>query len=148
MIKDLFYNDMIQPMSRRIPKIKFLDPCWLLRGIEYKVLYAAFPQFMRGKLLDVGCSDKPHAEALSPYITEHIGLDHEGMFHDKSKVDIFADAYNTTCADGEYDSILCTNVLEHLEDPQRALKEFARILKKNSSGGGGINYCSFFMTFT
>jgi SAM-dependent methyltransferase len=111
---------------------KFLHPGWLVTSSANKVLYSIFPKYMSegGGLLDVGCGTKPHKTAVAPYIDKHIGLDHEDMIHDKSMVDIFADAYNIPVDDGSIDSILCTQVLEHLERPQDALFEFFRVLKK------------------
>jgi SAM-dependent methyltransferase len=108
----------------------FLHPGWLAALSFNKMLYSTFPDFMRGKLLDIGCGTKPYANDVAVYVTEHVGVDHEATLHDKSNVDIFADAYNIPVADGEFDSVLCTQVLEHLEEPQRAFAEFSRVLKK------------------
>lgn len=39
------------------------------------------------------------------------------------------DILNTGCQDGEFDMILCSHVLEHIEDDIAAMKELFRILK-------------------
>lgn len=49
---------------------------------------------------------------------------------DTSKVDIISDIVNIPVADGEFDVILCSEVLEHLPYPELAIKEFARILHR------------------
>ena len=82
-----------------------------------------------GRLLDIGCGTKPYAELLKPYITEHIGVDHQGSFHCKDNVDLIGTAYAIPAQDASFDSALCTAVLEHLEEPEQALRECFRILK-------------------
>lgn len=91
--------------------------------------------YLKGRLVDIGCGTKPYKKLLAPYITEHIGVDHEETIHDKSNIDLFGTAY-TIPADSEYfDSAICTAVLEHLEEPEVALTECFRVLK---SGGYAI----------
>ncbi len=48
---------------------------------------------------------------------------------DSSGCDLICDIINIPVQDGSYDYILCTEVFEHLPSPEKALKEFARILK-------------------
>ena len=67
---------------------------------------------------------------VAPYITEHIGVDHEGTQHDKGNIDLTGDAYNIPIEDNGCDTILCTYVLEHLEEPNLALGEANRILRR------------------
>jgi SAM-dependent methyltransferase len=85
-------------------------------------------QYLRGRMLDVGCGDKPYETVLRPYVTEHIGLDHPDSLHGLRHADIVASAYEIPVGDAHFDSILATEVLEHLEDPLAALREWARVL--------------------
>ena len=48
---------------------------------------------------------------------------------DTSRIDIMGDITNIPVEDKTFDNILCTEVLEHLPHPEKAIKEFARILK-------------------
>ena len=66
---------------------------------------------------------------LSPYVSEHIGVDHPGTFHDCSHIDMFGTAYCVPAASESFDSAICTAVLEHLEEPEQALRECCRVLK-------------------
>src|SRR3989344_3908004 len=43
--------------------------------------------------------------------------------------DIVADAHHLPFKDGEFETILCTEVLEHIENPFEVEKEFWRVLK-------------------
>lgn len=46
-----------------------------------------------------------------------------------ANVDLVGDAHALPLADGSVDAIYCEAVLEHLEDPQRAVREMWRVLK-------------------
>jgi len=118
-----------------IMKIKhFLEHNWLIRKIVDRQIEYAIRMYARGKLLDVGCGDKPYRELTQPFVTEHIGLDHEETLHNKTNIDIFAEADKIPALDNAYDTILATSILEHMEQPDRVISEMYRVLK---SGG----YC-------
>jgi len=107
----------------------------LTNAIHDKQLGIFAQAYIHGRLIDIGCGTKPYEELLSPYVSEHIGVDHEYTTHDKSKIDIFGTAYNIPVEDDSFDSVICTSVLEHLEEPKKALEECRRILK---NGGVAI----------
>ena len=44
--------------------------------------------------------------------------------------DIVGDIHELPLEDNSVDAILCSAVLEHVEEPQRAVKEMYRVLKK------------------
>ncbi len=90
---------------------------------------------IKGRLLDIGCGEKPYKELFSTYVTEHIGLDHQ-QTHDYGTIDVLATAYNIPFKDKSFDSGICNAVLEHLEEPSIALAECYRVLKP----GGMVIY--------
>jgi len=49
------------------------------------------------------------------------------------KPDIVGDAHEMPFVDGEFRMIVCTEVLEHLKDPIRAIIEMRRVLKHNGT---------------
>lgn len=104
---------------------------WLVKKIAYDAIAEVAPKFAHGILVDIGCGEKPYESSYHPHVHDYIGLDQEGTFHDKSGVDIFATAYDTTISSESVDTILCSWVLEHLELPMNAVKEMNRILKPN-----------------
>lgn len=63
---------------------------------------------------------------------------------DTSKIDIICDIVQIPEPDQSFDAILCTEVLEHLPEPQLALKEFARLLKP----GGRLIMTAPFISLT
>jgi len=98
-------------------------------------------QYARGKLADLGCGEKPYKEMVADFVELHVGIDHPDSLHDKSQIDLIGSAYRLPVKDEMFDSVLCTYVLEHLEEPHRAIAEAHRILKK---GGCGIYTVPFF----
>ncbi|MCX7858349.1 MAG: methyltransferase domain-containing protein [Deltaproteobacteria bacterium] len=85
-----------------------------------------------GVLLDVGCGIKPYQKAFQPYVKHYIGLEYSPKtVYRGHKADIFGDAMNLPFADASIDTILCTEVLEHLPRPWEAIAEFYRVLRPN-----------------
>jgi SAM-dependent methyltransferase len=81
--------------------------------------------YLQGRVLDVGCGQKPFAPLLPPSVTQYIGIDVAA----NSAADVRASALSLPFSDGAFDGVLCTEVLEHLSDPDGAVREFYRVLK-------------------
>ncbi len=102
---------------------------WLVHRIVRQALGVAARHYARGTLVDIGCGRKPWLPLFEPYVDEYIGVDHVDTQHDVSYADVIADAYETTLPDESADTVVSLAVLEHLEEPGRALIEMARLLK-------------------
>lgn len=50
---------------------------------------------------------------------------------DTSKIDIISDISSIPVGDSSFDVVLCSEVLEHIPDPNKALAELARITRSN-----------------
>ena len=107
-----------------------LSKNWLIHKIHDAYLSKEVKAFAKGKLLDIGCGEKRYAEMVKPYVTEHIGVDHQDTLHDKSNIDRLGTAYDIPAEDCEFDSAICTVVLEHLEEPDKAIAECNRVLRQ------------------
>lgn len=114
---------------------------WLVYSVLDPALEKSLREYSTGKLLDIGCGEKPYEGIAKKYNSEYVGLDHVDTFHDKSKIDLFGTAYKIPKENEYFDTILCTEVLEHLEEPDLAIKEAARVLK---TGGYAIYTVPFF----
>lgn len=88
------------------------------------------PLYAKGNLLDIGCGNKPLKNFLHSYVKEHVGVDCPETLHNKSAVDLWGDACNLPVSDQSFDTVLCMAVLEHLEEPDKAIKEASRVIKK------------------
>jgi ubiquinone/menaquinone biosynthesis C-methylase UbiE len=101
----------------------------------FKLIKPSKPQ----TILDVGCGE---GFTLVNLGRNRIGKNFEGI--DNSKVAIRVgkklypslnlkegDIYNLPHKDKSFDLVICTEVLEHLENPKAALAELKRVAKKN-----------------
>lgn len=102
---------------------------WLVSRLHEQALETMVLRYAKGRLVDIGCGEKPYRTLTTGRVTSHLGLDHPGSPHDHTHIDIFGTAYETGLREGACDTVLCTVVLEHLERPQDALHEMCRILK-------------------
>lgn len=102
----------------------------LINHIHDRQIKQSASKYLFGRLIDIGCGTKPYKDILAPYVTEHIGIDHRGTLHNKSNIDRFGTAYDFPAGNEEFDSAICTAVLEHLEEPELAIKECHRVLKR------------------
>lgn len=93
------------------------------------LLHYATPVYMKGRLLDAGCGEKPYSLIYRDLVDNAIGVDVKNCIHDQSEVDIFASLDNLPFEDNQFDVVLCTNVIEHVANGEDAFKELSRILK-------------------
>lgn len=105
-----------------------------------RLLLKMFDKYLKKSdtLYDIGCGTKYFAKHTKDKVTDHIGVDLDEGFYDKSHIDIIGSAYDVPVADGVADVVLSSQVMEHLDRPEDAVKETARLLKK-----GGYFICSF-----
>lgn len=95
------------------------------------------------KILDAGAGEGRNKEFCShlDYSSldsgEYDGVGNKQGLHkgsrDYSKVDIIADIEDIPIKDATYDAVLCVEVLEHVKNPNVALKEIYRVLKKGGT---------------
>jgi 2-polyprenyl-3-methyl-5-hydroxy-6-metoxy-1,4-benzoquinol methylase len=94
-------------------------------------LYAAVLPCLRahasGRLLDIGCGNMPFREYLSALVAEYHSLD---IAQKLPEVDFVSDIQDMrSLAQASYDTVLCSEVLEHIPQPNKAISEVYRILR-------------------
>jgi SAM-dependent methyltransferase len=85
---------------------------------------AAFPDRTDLRVLDIGCGDKPYLPLVAHRAASYRGLDSEPG----DKVDDIGGAESLPYADGSFDLVLCTQVLEHVFEPDTVVREVHRVL--------------------
>lgn len=104
---------------------------WLVHYLTLQQLYRIFKNYVRkgGITFDIGCSRKPYSALILQFSSKYFGLEHKYTIHQDNKADLIGTAYNTGVKDRSVDTVFTAAVLEHLEEPSRALNEMYRILK-------------------
>jgi len=98
-----------------------------LVDINYIYTLETLNSHASGKLIDVGCGDAPYRRIIEPNLECYHTLDVEKR---TSKLDFISDILDMNAvSDCQYDTVLCLEVLEHVSDPFKAMKEISRILK-------------------
>ena len=88
-------------------------------------------QYMKGFLLDAGCGEKPYSLIYEKLTEQSIGCDVPYCVHDQSAVDVFATLDELPFQNNMFDTVLCTNVMEHVAENGKAFSELSRVLKHN-----------------
>lgn len=92
----------------------------------YRALRAAARAHLRGRLLDAGAGRQAYRALLQESCAVYESLD---LGDATGRIDHVADLQQTGLPDAQYDAIFCTQVLQHLPEPARAIREMARLLK-------------------
>jgi SAM-dependent methyltransferase len=96
-------------------------------GVEFQRL---IDQHVRGDLLDHGCGPVPLFDAYRSRVASVTCVDWPGSPHDVQHADVLCDVNgDVPIADGSFDTIICSDVLEHLHRPAFAVSEMNRMLR-------------------
>jgi SAM-dependent methyltransferase len=79
----------------------------------------------RYRLLDVGCGVKPYYPWFEPYVSEYVGVDIPG----NPAAELEGTIESIPVEDASFDAVICTQVLEHCDDPAAGVRELRRVLK-------------------
>ena len=111
--------------------VSFLPQAWMDRAdyafVTNHLVETAIRRFARelhGRIIDVGCGSQPY-RAYFGHATAYIGCD---VTAERSPVDFVCPADRIPVEAESFDSVLCTEVLEHVPDPLSVMREFHRIL--------------------
>lgn len=105
-------------------------------SLVVELLTRVAPQ-AKGRLLDVGCGDKPYAHLFTAYVSEYVGIEHEASFAETAasqserKPDLYYDGKRLPFEDGSFDTVLNVQVLEHTPHPGPLVLEMGRVLKED-----------------
>lgn len=123
--------DTIQDSLKRLYEGDFKPTSWESADFRFITVHliersvALLSQELSGELLDVGCGTQPY-NLYFKHVTKKTNCDYDAT---RGQVDFTCSATAIPVPNESYDSILCTEVLEHVPDPGGALKEFNRVLR-------------------
>ena len=76
------------------------------------------------RVLDVGCGVKPYYPFFEPHVSEYVGVD----VVENPAADLQGAVEALPVEDGSFDLVLCIQVLEHADDPAKAVGELRRVV--------------------
>ena len=123
-------------MERYLLRTPFYPAFWVHRRIDRAI--ASRSGDAHGVLLDLGCGLKPYEKLFARHVDRYFGIEYSpGSGFRGNAADLFADAAAIPLAADSVDTVLCTEVLEHVPDPDKVISEVARVLRP-----GGIFLCT------
>lgn len=146
-------SDLIRKSSiyRLLKKSRLYDYITLNRDAWVKEEASAIPAGSR--VLDVGAGSCPYRKYFAKCIyktQDFISLPDDQLRDGKyGQIDYISEIASIPVADGSFDVVLCTEVLEHLPNPIAAVKEMGRILRPKGTLllsaplGSGIHQAPF-----
>ena len=107
--------------------IRSKDPHYIHYYFLIRDIKDALKKYAHGNFLDLGCGNKPYESLYKPLTEKQTGCD--VIQSDKNRVDVICLATALAFENSCFDSILCTQVLEHVYDHHTMIKEIHRVLK-------------------
>lgn len=113
-----------------------------IRWVEYlriKAILNAIRNQLRGKILEVGCgaghvlAKIPRADRVGIDLSNHMVQRAQARLKGKNISILQANADHLPFQEKSFDGIICTEVLEHVENPEVILKEISRVAKAKAS---------------
>ena len=107
----------------------FINPFYIERSELIRALRKLAPS-VRGKVLDVGCGHRPYEKIFSA-AGEYIGMEYDSPKNRArfKNIDVWYGGGAFPLENSSYDSVIVTEVLEHVFDPDVMLSEVARVMK-------------------
>lgn len=104
-------------------KTRLWHPDYIASSMLHRDLASLFPE-LNGRLLDLGCGNSPYRDLLEN-ITSYVAYDIDKLY---SKPSVVGNASVLPFASESFDSVLSTQVLEHVAEPWKMLEEISRVL--------------------
>jgi SAM-dependent methyltransferase len=88
-----------------------------------------------GRLLDVGCGDKPYEHIFRPFVESYLGIEHDVTYAATNassrpvKADLLYDGSRLPFEDKTFHTVLSVQVLEHTPEPAELIGEMGRVLR-------------------
>jgi SAM-dependent methyltransferase len=123
---------------RPIKKLLFgtlLNKAYIAETKLRRSVWHALDAYARGVVVDIGCGSKPFESQIKghPAVERYIGVEYPGAVdyfgQPITDIDEFGDAQQLPFSDAMADVALCSEVIEHVPEPERAVQEAYRVLK-------------------
>jgi SAM-dependent methyltransferase len=117
----------LESTAKRILRNTWLFPrhvghLYMRRAVKRAAAYA------HGILIDIGCGHRPYESIFKDHVNNYFGTDWP-VSNDKARQDISCDAGALPFKNVVADTVLSTELMEHLKDPNKFIEEIARIIR-------------------
>lgn len=112
--------------ERREPRVS--SSTWVVRHAIARWLQEQAAELRAGpkvRILDVGCGVKPYYPWFADVASEYVGLD----VVENPMAELLGSVEALPVEDASFDVVLCTQVLEHCDDPAQAVRELHRVTR-------------------
>jgi SAM-dependent methyltransferase len=109
----------------------WFHPRYLNKRYSYQIL-SSIKHYAKGRMVDIGCGLRPYQLLFKDGVTSYIGIDWPASV-EKARPDIISDALSLPILHDKADTVLATELIEHLPDPDQFIAEVARILRINGA---------------
>ena len=105
-------------------------PSRLMADIIAKYYQVELPKYSKGNLLDLGCGKAPLYLIYKNHASNITCVDWDNSIHGHSHLDFTMDLNEKLKFDNDqFDTIILSDVLEHIREPKNLMSEIFRILK-------------------
>lgn len=117
-----------------------LNPYWL-EALYLRRAVAELAPSAHGWMLDIGVGERPYADVFAPHVERYVGVEYPPACNnlvpgivdlitvEHGFIDVWGDGHALPFGDASFDTLLSTEVLEHIPDPRQMLAEMYRTLK-------------------
>ena len=119
-------------MLRSVLKSILFNPIWITETRLRKHLNEAVSTFRiqtSDKWLDVGCGERPYESLFPPGAYTGVDVAISGRPASMKNPDFYYDGRTLPFSDKSFDGVLCTQVLEHVPNPEALFTEIHRVLR-------------------
>lgn len=124
------YNKIKHNWSKSSDELSGSDAFWERSALGLSLLVdfkkVLTKDNIRGKLLDAGAGKLSYRHLVQPLCDEYKSMDFQDTH---PELDYQADIQNMPLDNETFDTVLSAEVLEHVPDPEKALREIFRVLK-------------------
>jgi SAM-dependent methyltransferase len=107
--------------------VKSKSPLYIHYYFLNRDIKDAISNYAKGNFLDLGCGNKPYQSLYNPFTTSQLGCD--VVQSDQNSVDVVCPATDLKFNNDQFDTVLCTQVLEHVFEHDKLMSEAFRVLK-------------------
>lgn len=107
--------------------VKSKSPLYIHYYFLNKDIKDAITNYAKGDFLDLGCGNKPYQSLYNPLTVSQIGCD--VIQSDQNSVDVICPATDLKFNNEQFDTVLCTQVLEHVFEHDKLMSEAFRVLR-------------------